>query len=64
VHVRQQRLADALAARTGGRTPLTLLAPWQRASDAFPDATLTRLREIKRRRDPNGVLRSNFPVLA
>jgi FAD/FMN-containing dehydrogenase len=63
VHVRQQRLAGALASRTGARTPLTLLAPGQRASDAFPDATLARLREIKRRRDPNGVLRSNFPVL-
>ncbi|MEV4326734.1 BBE domain-containing protein [Microbispora rosea] len=34
------------------------------AASAFDADTLARLREIKRRRDPDGVFRSNQPVLA
>lgn len=63
VGARQQRIARALAPATGPRTPYTVLAREQRASDAFGAATLARLRELKRHRDPHGVLRSNFPVL-
>lgn len=34
----------------------------ERLQDAFPPATLARLRDVKRRYDPAGVLRDNFPV--
>ncbi|MEV4359900.1 BBE domain-containing protein [Nonomuraea sp. NPDC004186] len=46
-----------------GRKPYTFLAPADDAAQAFPADTLARLREIKRRRDPYGVFRANFPVL-
>lgn len=36
----------------------------ERLSDAFPPATLARLREVKGRYDPDGVLRDNFAVAA
>lgn len=58
----QQQLAAALAPRRGARTPYTLLAPGQTAADAFPAATHTRLAEIKKSRDPRGVLRANYPI--
>lgn len=47
----------------GRRTPLTLLGPTQTAIDAFEPGTLYRLRAVKGSEDPNGVFRSNFPVL-
>ncbi|MFI2103506.1 LLM class flavin-dependent oxidoreductase [Isoptericola sp. NPDC019693] len=34
----------------------------ERISDAFPEPTLTRLREVKRDWDPDNVFRANFPV--
>ncbi|MEU9831938.1 FAD-binding oxidoreductase [Streptosporangium sp. NPDC048047] len=61
VTVRQRALAEALPA--SGRKPLTFLGPRETAADAFAPAALERLREIKRRRDPHGVIRGNFPVL-
>ncbi|MEV4258200.1 FAD-linked oxidase, partial [Spirillospora sp. NPDC049652] len=60
---RQREIADALIPHTTGRKPFTLLAPGDRAASAFTPEALDRLRALKRRRDPHGVLRSNFPVL-
>ncbi|SKC46062.1 LLM class flavin-dependent oxidoreductase [Krasilnikoviella flava] len=34
----------------------------ERLTDAFPEPTLTRLREVKRDWDPDNVFRANFPV--
>ncbi|MFG3341357.1 FAD-binding oxidoreductase [Glycomyces sp. NPDC048151] len=39
----------------------TVFSP-QRLADAFPPATLERLREIKRKVDPDNVFHQNFPV--
>jgi FAD/FMN-containing dehydrogenase len=33
-----------------------------RVADAFPPATLTRLRELKRRYDPGNLFRDNFNI--
>ncbi|TDC68194.1 FAD-binding oxidoreductase [Actinomadura sp. GC306] len=63
VRARQHELAGALVPYTTGRKPFTLLAPGERAANAFTPGALARLRELKRARDPRGVLRSNFPVL-
>ncbi|HEX3962385.1 MAG TPA: FAD-binding protein [Trebonia sp.] len=64
VRDRFESLAHTLASHTTGRKPFTHLAPGEHAASAFPEATLGRLRAVKRRRDPYGVFRSNFPVLA
>ncbi|GGQ14240.1 FAD-binding oxidoreductase [Streptosporangium pseudovulgare] len=61
VTARQRALAEALP--VSGRKPFTFLGPRESAADAFTPATLERLREIKHRHDPRGVIRSNFPVL-
>ncbi|WP_018654303.1 FAD-binding oxidoreductase [Actinomadura flavalba] len=55
---------DALVGRlpVTGRKPFTNLARDESASDAFVPATLDRLRALKKDRDPNGTLRSNFPL--
>ncbi|WP_232835849.1 FAD-binding oxidoreductase [Actinocorallia populi] len=60
VTARQRGLAEALP--VSGRKPFTFLNPEETAADAFTPAALTRLRGIKRRHDPHGVFRSNFPV--
>ncbi|MFI6907943.1 FAD-binding oxidoreductase [Nonomuraea sp. NPDC050394] len=54
----------ALAAALGGegRKPYTFLKPGEKAAQAFGAAAHERLREIKRRRDPNGVFRANYPI--
>ncbi|MEU7897107.1 FAD-binding oxidoreductase [Nonomuraea sp. NPDC049152] len=57
VEDRQREIID------GGRRPYTFLSPGESAADAFPATTLERLRDIKRRHDPDGVFRSNYPVL-
>ncbi|MFE3447382.1 FAD-binding oxidoreductase [Nonomuraea sp. NPDC059194] len=57
VEDRQREIID------GGRKPYTFLSPGESAADAFPAETLERLRGIKRRHDPDGVFRSNYPVL-
>ncbi|MEV6034722.1 FAD-dependent oxidoreductase [Nonomuraea sp. NPDC052116] len=63
VRARQAALVEALGEAVSGRKPYTFLAPADDAAQAFPADTLARLREIKRRRDPYGVFRANFPVL-
>ncbi|MFD0475826.1 FAD-binding oxidoreductase [Nonomuraea thailandensis] len=64
VGARQQRFADDLGALVSGRKPYTMLGAGERAAAAFAERDLARLRDIKRARDPRGVLRANFPVLA
>ncbi|UBU18109.1 FAD-binding oxidoreductase [Nonomuraea gerenzanensis] len=60
---RQERFAADLGALVSGRKPYTMLGRGERAAAAFAEPDLERLREIKRARDPHGVLRANFPVL-
>ncbi|MDQ7809127.1 FAD-dependent oxidoreductase [Amycolatopsis sp. A133] len=62
VEAGQEDTLAAVAGWRGSRVPFTFLAPGQRASDAFPPETITRLREIKRRHDPAGTFRANFPL--
>lgn len=59
-----RQLAAELGPVLAGRTPFTFLGPGDTADRAFPPDTLARLRDIKRRRDPRNVIRSNFPVQA
>lgn len=54
---------ERLVPYTTGRKPYTLLAAGESAAAAFSGADLARLRDIKRARDPRGVIRANFPVL-
>ncbi|WP_227985003.1 FAD-binding oxidoreductase [Nocardia spumae] len=56
-------ILDALGPSVTGAKPYTFLAPGESAAAAFDPATLARLREIKRNRDPHNVIRANFPVL-
>ncbi|WP_169944214.1 FAD-binding protein [Microbispora sp. H11081] len=64
VTARLAEIARAMAPHTSGRKPFTYLNGGEKAASAFDADTLARLREIKRRRDPAGVFRSNQPVLA
>ncbi|MDX6427981.1 MAG: hypothetical protein QOE54_347, partial [Streptosporangiaceae bacterium] len=48
---------------TSGRKPFNFLGHGESAAAAFPGDTLARLRDLKRSRDPQGVFRSNYPVL-
>ena len=57
-------LVADLAPHVSGRKPFTYLAPGENTAATFAPSTLSRLRTIKRHRDPNGVFRSNSPVLA
>ncbi|MFE7741678.1 FAD-binding oxidoreductase [Nocardia sp. NPDC057455] len=63
VTARRTALVDAVSGQISGRKPYTFLTPGETASAAFDLATLARLREIKRARDPHGVIRANYPVL-
>ncbi|MFF7940044.1 FAD-binding oxidoreductase [Nocardia gamkensis] len=63
VTTRRTALVDAVSGQISGSKPYTFLTPGETASAAFDSATLTRLREIKRARDPHGVIRANYPVL-
>jgi FAD/FMN-containing dehydrogenase len=63
VREKQHDIASALDAHSSGRKPFTFLAPEERAANAFTTDALSRLRDLKRDRDPAGVFRSNFPVL-
>jgi FAD/FMN-containing dehydrogenase len=58
----QDRIVRALGAQVSGRKPFTSLAPGETAAAAFPEQTLTRLRELKLARDPHNVFRANYPV--
>ncbi|WP_342342443.1 FAD-binding oxidoreductase [Planobispora rosea] len=61
---RFRAVSAALVPYTSGRKPFTNLGAGEKAANAFPGEVLARLRDVKRRRDPLGVLRSNYPVLA
>ncbi|WP_440107136.1 FAD-binding oxidoreductase [Streptosporangium sp. H16] len=63
VRARQDGITDALVPRTSGRKPYTSLSPGERAAAAFPGDVLARLRDVKRSRDPRGLIRANYPVL-
>ena len=58
----QDRIVRALGTQVSGRKPFTSLAPGETAAAAFPQQTLTRLRELKLARDPHNVFRANYPV--
>ncbi|MEV1169443.1 FAD-binding oxidoreductase [Nonomuraea sp. NPDC049784] len=60
---RLERLGKALVPFTSGRKPFTMLHGGEQAAAAFPRESLARLRDLKRSRDPHGVIRANFPVL-
>lgn len=53
---------DALAATLpiSGRKPISFLNPAERLSDALPTTSLQRLRTLKNRWDPAGIIRGNF----
>ena len=57
------RTRDELAPYLSARTSFTFLGSDDDPRRAFSDEALGRLQEIKRRVDPNGVIRSNRPVL-
>jgi FAD/FMN-containing dehydrogenase len=63
VRARQAAVMEAMAPYASGRKPFTFLGEEETAAAAFPEDTLARLRDVKRRRDPRGVFRSNYPVL-
>ncbi|MGJ6964139.1 FAD-binding oxidoreductase [Streptosporangium sp. G11] len=62
VRARQDEIAAALVPWTSGRKPYTSLSPGERAASAFPADVLARLRDVKRSRDPHGLIRANYPV--
>ncbi|MVU78813.1 FAD-binding protein [Nocardia sp. ET3-3] len=59
---RRAEIATELSIYTSGRKPFTYLDSGDTPADAFAPATLDRLRDIKRRNDPQEIFRSNFPV--
>lgn len=63
VEARRTAIVDAVSGQISGRKPYTFLTPGETAAAAFDSATLSRLREIKRARDPHGVIRANYPAL-
>ncbi|HEY3683695.1 MAG TPA: FAD-binding oxidoreductase [Streptosporangiaceae bacterium] len=60
---KQAEVVADLAAHIGGGKPQTLLTPGETAATSFSGSVLTRLRDIKRARDPQNVFRANYPVL-
>ncbi|MCG5219652.1 FAD-binding oxidoreductase [Streptosporangium sp. KLBMP 9127] len=64
IRARQLELRNALAPQISGRKLFTYLAPGERAAAAFSTETLARLQDVKRKKDPSGVFKSNYPVLA
>ncbi|MEU4789881.1 FAD-dependent oxidoreductase [Micromonospora tulbaghiae] len=60
VTARQRAFAGALP--VSGRKPVTFLNRDETVADAFTPAVLDRLRAVKRRHDPDALVRSNFPV--
>ncbi|GAA2482153.1 FAD-binding oxidoreductase [Nocardia seriolae] len=59
---RRDAVADALRPHCSGRKPFTYLDSGETPAAAFDAAALARLQDIKARRDPDGLFRSNFPV--
>ncbi|TDD72138.1 FAD-binding oxidoreductase [Actinomadura rubrisoli] len=64
VRAAQNQIVARLGALATGRKPYTLLTPEETVADAFPEPALTRLRQLKRSRDPHGVIRANHRLLA
>ncbi|WP_378733847.1 FAD-binding oxidoreductase [Nocardia brasiliensis] len=62
VKARNAEVVDAISGHISGLKPYTFLTPDESAAAAFDEATLTRLRAIKRNRDPQSVIRANYPV--
>ncbi|WP_419999536.1 FAD-binding oxidoreductase [Streptomyces boninensis] len=62
IRARQQSLVTSLGDRVTGRKPFTYLTAGETPGAAFTPEVLDRLRALKRDRDPQGVIRSNFPV--
>lgn len=60
---RMDALSKALVPHTSGRKPYTMLSGGEQAAAAFDASALARLRDLKRARDPRGVIRANYPVL-
>jgi hypothetical protein len=60
VVAKQAALAGALP--VSGRKPVTFLNPTESFEDAFSPEVVARLRELKRRHDPQRVFRSNFQL--
>lgn len=61
IGTKQAALAAALPA--SGRKPVTFLNPTERLSDALPDASMQRLRQLKEERDPSRIIQGNFSIL-
>ncbi|REE98451.1 FAD-binding oxidoreductase [Thermomonospora umbrina] len=62
VRAKQDEVVRALGSSLSGRKPFTNLAPGDDGTTAFPAETVARLRDIKRLRDPHGVIRGNYPL--
>ncbi|GAA5088846.1 FAD-binding oxidoreductase [Nocardia iowensis] len=62
VKARNVEVVDAISGHISGLKPYTFLTPDESAAAAFDEATLTRLRAIKRARDTQSVIRANYPV--
>jgi hypothetical protein len=63
IRIKQGELFTAMGDHLAYRTPsLTTLGPSGRAADVFAPDVLERLRQVKAAYDPDGVVRSNFPV--
>jgi len=62
ITAKQAALTGALGPYISGRKPYSFLSPGETVAAAFEAQALTRLQDIKRRYDPQGVFRSNFPV--
>jgi FAD/FMN-containing dehydrogenase len=58
-----QRVRESLAAVAADRSVLNFLPPGEGIGRAYDPERVERLREIKRRVDPDGVIRGNRPVL-
>ncbi len=57
-----QTLAAAIAPDVSGRGTLTFLGTGMPRSSAHDDAVLARLRAVKGRVDPHGIIRGNHPL--
>ncbi|HEX2317101.1 MAG TPA: FAD-binding oxidoreductase [Thermomonospora sp.] len=60
IRARQEEIVQAVAPVLGSRKPYTYLAPGEDATAAFPADTVARLRDLKRDRDPHGVIRAGY----
>ncbi|OKH66384.1 FAD-linked oxidase [Mycobacterium sp. SWH-M5] len=60
---RTDAFLDTLAPVDTTKVPFNFLTPEQSVVDVFDADTLARLQAVKQRRDPDGVFRSNHPVI-